>query len=349
MTLCNLIQKYVDMTTNTCQYIDNIIRNNTPLGLNNDHFHHMTTYEYKVVDNGIGNYILLPYWDYCMKFVPNSLAPNIITAINLACSLSIWLYAEFATNPSILLIILAYVICSTLDAIDGKQARQTLTSTPFGELFDHSVDIITLFIIIRVSSIIFGVSDCDISMMYMLAGCCFCRTHYCAYIDKYVTIGLCGPNELLFVIIISYVIHPIINFGLIFQSNIIYVACIISCTILIPIYFTLDNTSASLNRSMLLVTYILWAAVIKNYHYGASYIEIICMFIIVNSRLIVIKITSAKFNNIFCICCALCLINKYVAIIVTTCIVYTLFRHIQLYLDIDIFGVRHKTKILKRY
>jgi len=343
--LHNLLQKY----TNTFHNIDNVIRNNTPLGLNNDHFHNMTTYEYKIVDNAISNYVLQPYWNYCMKFVPNYLAPNIITAIGLACSLGVWLYAEFATNsPSIFLIILAYVICSTLDAIDGKQARLISNATPFGELFDHTTDIITLFVIIRVSSIIFGISNYDISTIYMLAGCCFCYVHYRAYIHKQLTISLCGPNEFLFMVIASYLLHPVIDFGFIFQLKIIHSVCIIGCCILTPIYLTMKNTSASLNRSMLLINYILLAGLIKNFFFGASYIEIICIFVIVNARLIVIKITSAKFNNIFCICCALCLINKYVAIVVTTCIMYTLFRHIQLYLDIDIFRVRHKTKILKR-
>ena len=31
-------------------------------------------------------------------------------------------------------------IYQTLDAIDGKQARRTQTSSPLGELFDHGCD-----------------------------------------------------------------------------------------------------------------------------------------------------------------------------------------------------------------
>lgn len=35
-------------------------------------------------------------------------------------------------------------IYSTLDAIDGKQARKTKSSSPLGQLFDHGCDSFTL-------------------------------------------------------------------------------------------------------------------------------------------------------------------------------------------------------------
>jgi phosphatidylglycerophosphate synthase len=41
------------------------------------------------------------------------------------------------------LAILALFIYQTMDAIDGKQARRTGTSSPLGELFDHGCDALT--------------------------------------------------------------------------------------------------------------------------------------------------------------------------------------------------------------
>lgn len=38
---------------------------------------------------------------------------------------------------------LGLFIYQTLDAIDGKQARRTGTSSPLGELFDHGCDSIS--------------------------------------------------------------------------------------------------------------------------------------------------------------------------------------------------------------
>lgn len=38
---------------------------------------------------------------------------------------------------------LGLFIYQSLDAIDGKQARRTGTSTPLGELFDHGCDSIS--------------------------------------------------------------------------------------------------------------------------------------------------------------------------------------------------------------
>lgn len=36
-------------------------------------------------------------------------------------------------------------IYQTMDAVDGKQARRTGTSSPLGQLFDHGCDAVTLF------------------------------------------------------------------------------------------------------------------------------------------------------------------------------------------------------------
>ena len=31
------------------------------------------------------------------------------------------------------------IVCQTFDAVDGKQARRTSSSSPLGELFDHGI------------------------------------------------------------------------------------------------------------------------------------------------------------------------------------------------------------------
>ena len=76
------------------------------------------------------------------------MAPNLVTLLGFFCILSnvlllvlyqptmdgtdpSWLYYSFALG------LWAY---STMDNIDGKQARRTGTSSPLGELFDHGID-----------------------------------------------------------------------------------------------------------------------------------------------------------------------------------------------------------------
>ena len=83
-----------------------------------------------------------------VTFVPLWVAPNLITivglAINISTSLVLVWYCPTATEVApwwtTFSCALGLFIYQTLDAIDGKQARRTKTSSPLGELFDHGCD-----------------------------------------------------------------------------------------------------------------------------------------------------------------------------------------------------------------
>ncbi|KAI9337514.1 CDP-alcohol phosphatidyltransferase-domain-containing protein [Obelidium mucronatum] len=97
----------------------------------------------------IATKILNPYWwSVIVEYVPRSIAPNLITLTGFLCvianvllllhyspdllsPLPSWTYISFAVG------LFTY---QSLDAIDGKQARRTGTSSPLGELFDHGCD-----------------------------------------------------------------------------------------------------------------------------------------------------------------------------------------------------------------
>lgn len=83
-----------------------------------------------------------------MKLLPLWLAPNLVTLLGFFCILinvafvivyvpdlvgpaPSWLYYSFAASVW---------MYSTMDNIDGKQARRTGSSSPLGELFDHGID-----------------------------------------------------------------------------------------------------------------------------------------------------------------------------------------------------------------
>ncbi|KAG0180850.1 hypothetical protein DFQ28_000331 [Apophysomyces sp. BC1034] len=106
-------------------------------------------YKYAAVDKSyITKYVLSHYWNWAITLCPTWIAPNLITLIGLIFMLvnvflvaiivpglgteaPSWLYFSFAAG---------LWIYSTLDNIDGKQARRTGTSSPLGELFDHGCD-----------------------------------------------------------------------------------------------------------------------------------------------------------------------------------------------------------------
>ncbi len=85
-----------------------------------------------------------------VEFLPLWMAPNLVTLtgmiIGIATTCILLAYCPLleGSAPS-----WAYVVCGvglfvyqTLDAIDGKQARRTGSSSPLGQLFDHGMSIL---------------------------------------------------------------------------------------------------------------------------------------------------------------------------------------------------------------
>ena len=88
------------------------------------------------------------FWNWVVQLVPKSVAPNLLTFIgwlfviaSYVCML-VYDYTFTKNIPSwcFYFAALCIFIYSTLDAIDGKQARRTNSSSPLGQLFDHGCD-----------------------------------------------------------------------------------------------------------------------------------------------------------------------------------------------------------------
>ncbi|KAI8868299.1 Choline/ethanolaminephosphotransferase [Ramicandelaber brevisporus] len=106
-------------------------------------------YKYSAVDlSPVSKYILQPYWNFAVTLFPMWMAPNLITllgfggvVINLAAALYLIPDLVGPTYPAMYFSAAAGLwIYSTLDNVDGKQARRTGSSSPLGELFDHGCD-----------------------------------------------------------------------------------------------------------------------------------------------------------------------------------------------------------------
>ena len=91
---------------------------------------------------------LQTFWNATVSLLPMWLAPNLVTFIGwlilLSSSLTFFIYSlSFkATIPSwcFFYSAISIFIYQTLDAIDGKQARRTNSSSVLGQLFDHGCD-----------------------------------------------------------------------------------------------------------------------------------------------------------------------------------------------------------------
>ena len=88
------------------------------------------------------------FWKFVISLIPEWVAPNLITFIgwlSVVFSYMIILMHDATMNgvvPNWCFFVTAFCIFfySTLDAIDGKQARRTNSSSPLGQLFDHGCD-----------------------------------------------------------------------------------------------------------------------------------------------------------------------------------------------------------------
>eukprot|EP00033_Pygsuia_biforma_P005736 GCRY01006342.1.p1 GENE.GCRY01006342.1~~GCRY01006342.1.p1 ORF type:complete len:387 (+),score=41.51 GCRY01006342.1:113-1273(+) len=107
------------------------------------------SYKYSGSDGSLlSKYVFQHYWNAVVRLMPLWLAPNLITLIGfLAVVIShLVLYCYVPTlsgaAPSWVYCFCAFCLFfyQTFDAIDGKQARRTGTSSPLGELFDHGCD-----------------------------------------------------------------------------------------------------------------------------------------------------------------------------------------------------------------
>uniref|UniRef100_A0A8C8RID4 Cholinephosphotransferase 1 n=1 Tax=Pelusios castaneus TaxID=367368 RepID=A0A8C8RID4_9SAUR len=159
------------------------------------------------------------YWAWLVERVPAWLAPNTITLsgllLNLLTTLLLIAYCPSATEQApfwvFLLCALGLFLYQSLDAIDGKQARRTNSSSPLGELFDHGCDSIsTVFVSIGACIAVRLGTNPD-----WLFFCCFVGTFlfYCAHWQTYVSgmlkFGKLDVTEVQIAIIILFLLSAL--------------------------------------------------------------------------------------------------------------------------------------------
>ncbi|KAK3618514.1 hypothetical protein LTR56_024600 [Elasticomyces elasticus] len=117
--------------------------------ISDDALQHFKTYKYSSVDKSpVSYYILRHYWNACVEFLPLWLAPNMVTLLGFFFVLgNVFLLSVMDPDlqgPKQAWVCYSYAFgvwaYSTMDNIDGKQARRTGTSSGLGELFDHGID-----------------------------------------------------------------------------------------------------------------------------------------------------------------------------------------------------------------
>ena len=140
--------------------------------LSKDILSNINNFKYKSTDDSIMyNKCMSPCLNVLVNFLPRWLAPNLITIASLCFNIFAAIISfndggfDFSgqLKPITCIVIGVFqLIYLLLDNLDGKQARRTGNSTPFGMLMDHGCDIFTnIFTAYNLSKLaIVGNDDC---------------------------------------------------------------------------------------------------------------------------------------------------------------------------------------------
>ncbi|XP_032398400.1 ethanolaminephosphotransferase 1 isoform X2 [Etheostoma spectabile] len=137
-------------------------------------------YKYSAVDsNPLSVYVMHPFWNFVVKFLPTWLAPNLITFTGfMFLVLNFFMLAfydfDFTASAAGHVHVPSWVwvaagifnfLAYTLDGVDGKQARRTNSSTPLGELFDHGLDSWACIFFVATVYSIFGRGESGVAVL----------------------------------------------------------------------------------------------------------------------------------------------------------------------------------------
>ncbi|KAI9558213.1 hypothetical protein GHT06_014966 [Daphnia sinensis] len=150
-------------------------------------------HKYSCTSSSVLEPLLQPWWNWVVQCLPLWLAPNLITItgliLNIMTSLVLVYYnpdgKEESPRWAALMCAAGIFIYQTLDAIDGKQARRTNSSSPLGELFDHGCDSLSTVFVALAACVTVGLGTHPWWMFFQ----CFTgfALFYCAHWQTYVS------------------------------------------------------------------------------------------------------------------------------------------------------------------
>ncbi len=249
----------------------------------------LSKWSYSVDDPSITTKLLTPYWNKAVEFVPEYVAPNVLSLAGLLLTVYAYYitYLYSAFYPQLVALICAVLLFGyqTLDAIDGKHARRIGNDSPLGELFDHTCDSVgTIFVILTVATTL-GITSSTI-LFYITQGglMLFLIEHLKAYRTRKVTFfQYAGPGEILLVCVAillwkfatGWSLIP----GIILHSNIfsviffgLYWCIYIYSLVLAAMNIDLNNFDPSKLTKKYIIN--LWS---KDPHYGTRVGVLLCL------------------------------------------------------------------------
>ncbi|RNA33640.1 cholinephosphotransferase 1 isoform X2 [Brachionus plicatilis] len=160
-----------------------------------------------------------PFWGWLVQQIPLSIAPNLVTIVGLILNVvTSSLFMIYSPNGDqelprwvLFMCSLGLFIYQSLDAIDGKQARRTNSSSPLGELFDHGCDAIsTIFVTVAFAvGMKLGKDPWIMFSMVLLGMSAFYTAHWQTYVTGSLKFGKIDVTEAQFTMYSIYLFDSI--------------------------------------------------------------------------------------------------------------------------------------------
>jgi choline-phosphate cytidylyltransferase len=163
---------------------------------------HFSNWREVVLDRSVVNPIFSPVFDWLSQFVPEQIAPNVLTLAGSFSILQAWYfcrtYAESDAQVVSAVSIVSIWAFWVLGGIDGKHARRTWNDTSVGELFKYACDVVTtLFLVIIMCEMLLEKSFDEQWYCVQTVELVFFMKHYSAFVrEAGLRYFLIGPGEL---------------------------------------------------------------------------------------------------------------------------------------------------------
>uniref|UniRef100_A0A1E1XMC4 Putative sn-12-diacylglycerol ethanolamine-and cholinephosphotransferase n=1 Tax=Amblyomma sculptum TaxID=1581419 RepID=A0A1E1XMC4_AMBSC len=144
------------------------------------------------------------FWVWCLQFVPEKVAPCVLTCsgllINVCCCLLLLSYSTDLRSEApwwtFVLCALSMFLYQLLDALDGKQAIR-VQNTPLEEVYDHGCDALSTFFVTTSISIAMQLGDSPALLVtfFFLSALAFYSTHWQDYVTHVMVFGKIDVSE----------------------------------------------------------------------------------------------------------------------------------------------------------
>lgn len=121
-------------------------------------------------DNSTASYYLRFWWNWIAQFVPEYIAPNVITFMGGLIMFSSFIVSVFTNNSTAVLYhCFSVFVLQTLDALDGIQARKLNKCSNLGSFIDHYTDVwtIQMMFVTLFKSIQLSYPFCDYALLFI--------------------------------------------------------------------------------------------------------------------------------------------------------------------------------------